>query len=82
MGPHDWTDTFGPFDEDGEAVALDDLDHPVAARGRPAHSSFWIHSTKGEEHGIEAAAFPIVASEEGASGAMIMFWPRRTARGS
>lgn len=28
-----------------------------------------------DEHRIEAAAFPIVASEEGASGAMILFWP-------
>jgi PAS domain-containing protein len=79
MDPLDWTDTFGPFDDDGKPVALDDLDITRSLReGRPAHSSFCIHSTKGEEHGIEAAAFPIVASEEGASGAMIMFWPRAT----
>ena len=29
----------------------------------------------GDEHGIEASAVPIIASEQGSSGAMIFFWP-------
>lgn len=75
MDPLEWTGTFGPFDEDGNAIALDELAITKALRnGRPAHSRFCIHSASGEEHSIEASAFPIVASEEGASGAMIMFW--------
>ena len=76
MDPQEWTGSFGPFDEDGNAISIDALDITNALReGRPAHSRFCIRSVKGEEHGIEAAAFPIIASEEGASGAMIFFWP-------
>ena len=76
MDPQDWTSTFGPFDDDGNAIHIGDLAITGALRdGRPAHSRFRIHSARGEEHSIEAAAFPIIASEEGASGAMIFFWP-------
>jgi PAS domain-containing protein len=77
MDPQDWTATFGPFDDDGNPIEIADLAITHALRdGRPAHSRFRIHSTRGEEHGIEAAAFPIMASEQGASGAMIFFWPQ------
>jgi len=76
MDPQQWTGSFGPFDEDGNPVSLDQLDITGALRkGRPAHSRFCIRSAQGVEHGIEAAAFPIIASEHGASGAMIFFWP-------
>ena len=75
MGPQEWTGSFGPFDDDGNPLSLDDLDitHSLRER-RPAHSRFCIRSSRGQEHRIEAAAFPIIASEEGASGAMIFFW--------
>ena len=43
--------------------------------GRPAHGSFTIRAANGERVSIEASAFPIVASEHGSSGAMILFWP-------
>lgn len=76
MDPQEWTGSFGPFDGDGNPISIDDLNITQALRdGRPAHSRFRIRSAKGSEHGIEAAAFPIIASEEGASGAMIFFWP-------
>ena len=76
MDPQEWTGSFGPFDEDGNPIDLGDLDITHAlGRGRPAYSRFCIRSTKGGEHTIEAAAFPIMTSEEGASGAMIFFWP-------
>jgi len=76
MDPQEWTGSFGPFDTEGTPISLEDLDITQALRDRrPAHSRFHIRSAKGSEHGIEAAAFPIIASEEGASGAMIFFWP-------
>ena len=54
----------------------DELPTTQAVRnGRPAHAVFRIRSASGDEHEIEASAFPIVASEEGSSGAMIFFWP-------
>ena len=76
MDPQQWTGTFGPFDDDGRAIDLDGLEITQAVRsGRPAHSHFCIRSAKGSGHRIEAAAVPITASEEGSSGAMILFWP-------
>jgi PAS domain-containing protein len=76
MDPVEWSDAFGPFDDDGNSLDFNELEVTHALRdGKPAHSRFCIHSAKGKEHTIEAAAFPIVASEEGSSGAMILFWP-------
>lgn len=76
MDPEQWTSTFGPFDDSDNPIPLDDLDTTQAvAEGRPTHSRFFIRSANGPKQEIEASAFPIVASEEGASGAMIMFWP-------
>src|SRR5215211_2753934 len=76
MDPDEWTATYGPFDEHGAPVPLDDLPTTRAVRnGRPAHSVLRIRSATGREHEIESSAFPIVASEEGSSGAMIFFWP-------
>ena len=76
MSPEEWTSTYGPFGDDGKPVGLDDLPTTQAVRnGRPAHAVFRIRSASGVEHEIESSAFPIVASEEGSSGAMIFFWP-------
>jgi PAS domain-containing protein len=75
MDPEEWTSTFGPFDDSDQPIPLDELDTTKAVgEGRPTHSRFFIRSAHGERQEIEASAFPIVASEEGASGAMIMFW--------
>jgi hypothetical protein len=49
--------------------------------GRPAHGVFRIRSAGGAEHEIESSTFPIVASEEGSSGAMILFWRLDANRG-
>jgi PAS domain-containing protein len=75
MSPEQWTSTYGPFDANGEPVELDELPTTRAVRdGRPAHAVFTIRSANGMQQ-IESSAFPIVASEEGSSGAMIFFWP-------
>ena len=77
MSPEQWTSTYGPFDSDGNPVELDELPTTRAVRdGRPAHAVFTIRSANGGKREIESSAFPIVASEEGSSGAMIFFWPR------
>jgi PAS domain-containing protein len=78
MSPEEWTSTYGPFGEDGKPFGLDDLPTTEAIRnGRPAHAVFCIRSVGGDEHEIESSAFPIVASEEGSSGAMVFFWPAK-----
>jgi PAS domain-containing protein len=76
MSPEEWTAIHGPLDEERKPFALDELPTTRAVRsGRPSHAVFCIRSATGEEHEIESSAFPIVASEEGSSGAMIFFWP-------
>jgi PAS domain-containing protein len=76
MSADEWTATFGPFDDEGEPIPLDDLGTTEAIQdGRPAHARFRIRAIGGER-AVEASAVPIVASEQGASGAMIFFWPR------
>jgi hypothetical protein len=57
-------------------VSVDTLAVTEAIRaGRPAHGEFRIRVAGGRAAPIEASAFPIVASEGGSSGAMILFWP-------
>jgi PAS domain-containing protein len=76
MSPEEWTSTYGPFDANGKPVHLDELPTTRAVRdGRPAHAVFTIRAANGTRE-IESSAFPIVASEEGSSGAMIFFWPQ------
>jgi len=84
MSPEDWTSTYGPFKANGQPVELDELPTTRAVRdGRPAHAVFTIRSANGGKQEIESSAFPIVASEEGSSGAMIFFWPHdRSGRAS
>jgi PAS domain-containing protein len=73
----EWTDAFGPLSSEGGRLDFDELSLTKAIRdGRPAHGSFRIRTASDPEQPIEAAAFPIVASPEGTSGAMILFWPR------
>ncbi len=76
MDAEQWTTAFGPFADDGEPIAVDGLATTEAIRaGRPAHALFTIRSANGSRHSIEASAFPIVTSDKGSSGAMILFWP-------
>jgi PAS domain-containing protein len=76
MTAEEWTSAFGPLDADGRPIHVDRLAITDAIRaGRPAHGEFRIRTAGGGEEVIEASAFPIVASPEGSSGAMILFWP-------
>lgn len=75
MTADEWTAAFGPFDEHGDPMEVDSLAPTESIRdGRPAHGRFRIRAAKGPLS-IEASAIPIVASEQGSSGAMILFWP-------
>ena len=76
MDAEQWTRAFGPFDDDGKPVEVDALATTEAIRtAAPPHAMFTIRSASGSSTAIEASAFPIVASEAGSSGAMILFWP-------
>jgi PAS domain-containing protein len=76
MTAEEWTAAFGPFSDGGAPLDVDTITLTQAIRdGRPAHGNFRIRTARNTEEEIEAAAFPI-ATEEGSSGAMIMFWPQ------
>ena len=76
MSPEEWGTTWGPLDEEGRPIPIDELPLTIALRqGRPAHSRMSIRSLLDEEHAIEASAVPIVTSD-GSRGAMVFFWPR------
>jgi PAS domain-containing protein len=76
MSPEEWISTHGPLDDDGKPIPLDDLPGTQAVReGRPEHGIYRLRSAGGTNHEVESSTFPIVASEAGSSGAMILFWP-------
>jgi PAS domain-containing protein len=76
MEAEQWTETFGPFDGTGSPLEVDALAPTTAIReGRPSHATFTIRTATGNSQSIEASAFPIVTSEHGSSGAMVLFWP-------
>jgi PAS domain-containing protein len=74
MGPDRWGTAFGPLDESGRPVPLEELPLTIALRmGHPAHARLRIRSLQGVESDIEAAAVPIL-TVEGTRGAMGFFW--------
>lgn len=75
VGPAEWGALFGPFDENGEPLAYDELPLVISVRkGRPAHGTLQIRSADGARHTIEASAFPILTAH-GSQGAIAVFWP-------
>ena len=74
MGPEQWSSDFGVFDEAGERVPPEKLALMIALReARPTTARYTLHSLKGVEHYIEAAAVPIL-TVQGTRGAMVFFW--------
>ena len=75
ISPQEWTNTFGPFAEDGEPIPLEQQTLTIALRAnRPGHAVYKIRSLSGAERKIEASALPIVGID-GFQGAMVFFWP-------
>jgi len=73
---NEWTASFGPLDDEGRPIPIEELPLTSALReGRPAHAEFCIRSADGASHKIAASAMPIVGGGDGASGAMVIFWP-------
>jgi PAS domain-containing protein len=75
MDPDTWIKSFGPFDSQGVPIPIEEMPLTAALRDRrPAHSTFTIRSTDGQMHEIAASGMPMIG-EQGASGAIIFFWP-------
>jgi PAS domain-containing protein len=75
MSAIEWTSEFGPFDGDGQPMPYDQIPATQALRdNRPYHGTFRIGRPDGPQHDIAASAIPIVGTN-GASGAIVIFWP-------
>src|SRR4051794_24233137 len=76
MPIQEWTDRFGPFDEQGKPIHFDRLDFTKALlRNHPAHDRFCMRELDGSGwRTIEMSALPIVGTG-GYRGAMVWFWP-------
>ncbi len=75
ISPEEWTNTFGPFAEDGRPIPLEQQPLTMALRAnRAGHAVYSIRSLSGTDRKIEASGLPIVGVD-GFQGAMVFFWP-------
>lgn len=75
MSAHDWVQAFGPIDEQGNPIPVDE--QPLTAalrRNRPGHYRHRIRSlVGGAEYNVEVSGVPVIGSD-GSVGAMVFFW--------
>ncbi len=72
----EWSAMFGPFDDEGDPIAVEQLPLVIALRhNRPSHARLYVQSLTGDRHEIEVAALPLVANAGGFRGALAIFWP-------
>ncbi len=77
MTAEEWTAAFGPLSNGDQPFELDEISLTQAIQsGQPAHGSFCIRTPRSDKELVEAAAFPLVTSDQGPSGAMVLFWPQ------
>ena len=74
MPAAEWVEAFGPFDEDGNPIPLEEQPLTACLRtGRPGHARHRIRSVGGTEHVVEVSAVPVIGTD-GSQGAMAFFW--------
>ena len=75
MPAEEWSTIFTPTDDQGHAVASDDLPLMIAlTQKRPAHLSFWIKALDNVPRHIQVTAFPLVGEAGRDLGAVAIFW--------
>ena len=74
MPAQDWLNAFGPVDENGDPIPLEEQPLTLALRaGRPGHAHHRIRSLGGDERQVEVSGVPVIGAD-GFQGAMIFFW--------
>jgi PAS domain-containing protein len=77
MPAAEWTETFGPFDEQGQRIPFDEHPLTVAVRdGRAGHFTQRFRSAGGTDFEVAVSAIPLVGTT-GFEGALVFFWPAR-----
>jgi len=71
----DWVAMFGPFDEDGNPIPIEQQPLTTALRrNQPAHARHRVRNVSGAEHFVEVSGVPVIGAD-GFQGAMVFFWP-------
>jgi PAS domain-containing protein len=74
MSAQEWVEAFGPIDDDGTPIPIENQPLTSALRrNRPAHSRHRIKSLSGSEHHVEVSGVPVIGVD-GFLGAMVFFW--------
>jgi PAS domain-containing protein len=74
MSAEDWLQQFGPLDDKGHPIPLEEQPLTLALRAnRAAHHHHRIRSAAGIEHAVEVSGLPIIGVD-GFAGAMVFFW--------
>jgi PAS domain-containing protein len=74
MSAQDWVDAFGPIDDDGNPIPVEDQPLTSALRrNQPGHARHRIKSLTGAEHNVEVSGVPVIGVD-GFLGAMVFFW--------
>jgi PAS domain-containing protein len=74
MSAEQWLKDFGPLDERGEPIPLEEQPVTIALRAnRAAHARHRIRSLGGAVHVVEVSGMPIIGAD-GFQGAMVFFW--------
>ena len=74
MSAEEWLTDFGPVDERGEPIPLEQQPVTIALRAnRAAHALHLIRSVGGAVHVVEVSGMPIIGAD-GFHGAMVFFW--------
>lgn len=74
LSADEWLSEFGPLDERGEPIPLEQQPINIALRAnRAAHASHRIRSVGGAVHDVEVTGLPIIGAG-GFHGAMVYFW--------
>jgi PAS domain-containing protein len=74
LSPDEWLNEFGPLDERGEPIPLEQQPINIALRAnRAAHARHRIRSVGGAVHDVEVTGLPIIGAG-GFHGAMVYFW--------
>ena len=75
MPAQEWLERFGPVDESGEPIPIEDQPITKALRAnRPGHAIHVTRTGDGETRELEVSGFPIIGAD-GFQGAIVLFWP-------
>ena len=77
MSAEEWLNDFGPLDERGEPIPLEEQPVLIALQAnRAAHARHRIRSLGGAVHLVEVTGVPVIGAE-GFHGGMVFFWVSR-----